>query len=295
MLRSNLRLIYFVVLQKTKMLRKIYYFLSPNLRLLARRIFYFPTDLINTIKNTDKDSLIPPKGMIFTGSGDFVKQGEKMVGYFKEYCNIKPNDAILDIGSGIGRIAVPLTKVLDKKGRYEGFDIVDVGVNWCKNKISSRYPNFNFLLVELENDLYTSKGKDASTFKFPYQSASFNSSILTSVFTHMVPNEVDNYLTEINRVLVKGGYCFATFFILNEESKALMTKKNSFMFNHDLGHYSLMDENVKSANVAFKESYLLKLFEKKGFTVEEKLDGFWCGREKSACKDFQDIIILKKI
>ncbi|MFC2521093.1 MAG: hypothetical protein ACFNUF_05155, partial [Tannerella sp.] len=50
--------------------RRIYYRLSPRGRLLLRRIYYLPADLFRR-----RDAMIPPRGMIFVGSGDFVRQG----------------------------------------------------------------------------------------------------------------------------------------------------------------------------------------------------------------------------
>ncbi len=186
-------------------LRKIYYFLSPKLRLKVRRIFYLPIDTFNSIRSNKKE-LLPPKGMIFTGSGDFTKQGEMFLKYFIDLGNLKPNHSVLDIGSGIGRMAIPLTKYLSEKGKYEGFDIVEKGVKWCKRKITPEFPNFNFNYLNLKNSLYNlSTDKEASLLKFPYNDNYFDFIFLTSVFTHMLPADVENYLREINRVLKKSG------------------------------------------------------------------------------------------
>lgn len=40
--------------------------------------------------------------------------------------------------------------------------------------------------------------------------------ILTSVFSHVPPAEIDAYLAEIRRVLARGGRCFITYYLLNE-------------------------------------------------------------------------------
>ena len=36
------------------------------------------------------------------------------------------------------------------------------------------------------------------------------------------------------------------------------------------------------------------MVEKQGFIVENRFNGYWCGRNKSDCVDFQDILVLKK-
>ena len=274
-------------------LRKLYYQLPPSWRFVARRLYYWPYDLYDGLSG-QRDAMIPPRGMIFTGSGDFKAQGEKMLEYFRTLAGLKPEHSVLDIGSGIGRIAIPLTSYLDEKGRYEGFDVVKRGVDWCRKQVSSRYPNFNFQHIDLDNDLYKSGGASAANFKFPYEDNSFDFVVLTSVFTHMLPAEVANYLKEIQRVLQPGGRCFATFFIWNDESAKGVKKNPAFTFPYDKGHYRLMDEQVQAANVAFDETYLDQLIQEAGLKKEATYYGFWPGRKKEECKDFQDIVILEK-
>ncbi len=242
-----------------------------------------------------KSHLHPPKGLIFTGSGDFIKTGQHFREIFIRYCGLLTSHHVLDVGSGIGRIAIPLTEYLSSEARYEGFDIVKTGVNWCKKNITSSFPNFRFTHIDLENDLYNlSTSKRAKEFIFPYEDNSFDLVILTSVFTHMMPEDVENYLIQISRVLKTGGRCIITFFILNEENIRNMKTSNGLVFNYAFEHYSLIDKNVKEANIAYKEDYILNLFNKNKLKVELINYGYWSGRDKSSCLDFQDIIIVIK-
>jgi SAM-dependent methyltransferase len=270
------------------MLRKIYYALPPSLRLFFRKIYYFPLDFFNKKRN----ALEPPKGLIYTGRGDFIKQGEEWVVIFKQYTTLNENSNVLDIGSGIGRIAVPMTRFL--KGNYRGFDAVKQGVDWCNEHISAKYPNFQFDYVDLFNDLYKSKGISASNYPFPYPKGYFDFACAISVFTHMLPDEVENYLREAHKTLKEGGYFVATFFILDDESRVLMSHNNTFNFKYDYKNYALMDEAVKSANVAFDKTYLFNMVQQMGFKIVSHLEGYWCGREKEKCTSFQDIIVMTK-
>ena len=75
--------------------------------------------------------------MIFVGSRrNYRKTGEEFLRYFVELGDLTPKGRILDVGCGIGRMAVPLTKYLDQEGSYEGFDIVEKGIRWCKKNVS---------------------------------------------------------------------------------------------------------------------------------------------------------------
>ena len=267
------------------MLRNIYYALSPQLRLFVRKLVYWPVDLFSP-----KNNLIPPKGLIYTGRGDFLKAGKYWTNKFIEEGGLLSDDKLLDIGSGIGRMAVGLTSYL-KTGEYEGFDAVQQGVDWCQINIQSKFPNFQFKYVDLSNDLYKSSGIDASKFAFPYSTGHFNFAISISVFTHMLPHEINNYLAETARTLKPGGILFATFFIIEKDQ---INAREDFSFPYDYGHYYLMDQKVKSANVALDLSYLMSLIEKNGFILEKYVKGYWQKHVPHDSNDFQDYLILKK-
>lgn len=274
--------------------RDLYYALSPRVRRLFRRLYYLPIDFIEKISGK-RNKLAPPKGKVFIGSGDFIKQGESILKQLIDLGGLQPKHNVLDIGCGIGRLAVPLTKYLNDKGAYEGFDIVGSGIDWCKKNIQTNYPNFNFIHIDLRNELYNLETKNESyNLVFPYEKNEFDYVFLISVFTHMIPIDVSSYLTQISRVLKKGGVCFATFFVMNEESNTLMKQSDGIKFDHKFANYYLHNIKVKEANVAFEEEYLDNLIISNDFEIKEKHYGYWSGREKSETVDFQDIYILRK-
>lgn len=274
--------------------RKFYYFLSPKARRVARRIYYFPIDLIDLLSGK-RDRMIPPKGKIYVGAGDFRKQGLHFKQLLVDHAGLKPDAAILDVGCGIGRLAVALTGYLNANGRYDGFDIVKEGINWCTERIASQFPNFHFKHIDLKNDLYNLDTEEsAQSFVFPYPDESFNCVVLISVFTHMMPDDVRNYLGQIYRVLKPGDKCLATFFLLNDEVRQRMEScKTDFKFRHSFGSYSLMDKKVKEANVAYEEAWLREQCDKQGLDIELLNFGYWTG-ENDKSLDFQDVVVLRK-
>lgn len=272
-------------------LRKVFYSLPISSRYALRRVIYFPTDLFHK-----KNEMVPPKGMIFTGSGDYLKVGKQYFEYFKKYGQLNPDNAILDIGSGIGRMAIPFTSFLSEKGSYDGFDIVKKGVDWCTQNISAKFPNFNFKLIPLKNDLYfLDTENEASKLRFPYPDNRFDFVFLTSVFTHMLPADMENYIQEIRRVIKKDKICLATFFILEHESKEKMKTAGSKDFPYDFGNYRLMSKSVKEANVAYEKKYIYDILKKYNFEVLNFIQGNWSGIENTELNEHQDIIIFKAI
>ena len=97
-------------------------------------------------------------------------------------------------------------------------------------------PNFDFTVVDIQNGAYNPTGKyKSSHFHFPYPDGSFDVVFLASLFTHMLPSDVKHYLHEIVRVLKPGGRSLITFFLLNEESSALIKEGKAFFnFEHEM-------------------------------------------------------------
>jgi ubiquinone/menaquinone biosynthesis C-methylase UbiE len=238
--------------------------------------------------------MIPPKGMIFTGSGDFEKSGNDLVKLCIDYANLKPDSAILDIGCGIGRLAIPLTRYLNVNGKYEGFDVVADGINWCKEKVSRKYPNFNFIHTPLRNDLYNLDVQyQAAHFIFPYPENTFDTVVLTSVFTHMQPAEVQHYLNEIKRVLKPGGHCLSTFFILEENTPEILNRNPQLMqFKFEYDTYYLHDNKVKDANIAFKAFAIKNMAQQSHLMIKLLNHGWWKGSDKSQSLNYQDLVIF---
>jgi len=276
------------------MRRFLYYLLPASARLFARRIYFLPLDAYEYITGKRPEG-VPSKGRIFIGHGDYLAQGEKFLGYFKELAGLQSNHAVLDVGCGIGRMAVPLTRFLDKNGSYDGFDIVKSGIDWCNKHITPRYPNFRFRYTGLYNQLYNTTDKsDAGKFIFPYADAGFDFVFLTSVFTHMLPKETEHYLFEISRVMKPGATCLMSFFLVNCESEDLMITKPTHMnFPVNKGFYRLHSRQVETANVAYDEEWLLDKLENARLKLETIKYGSWCGRTNFF--DYQDLLICRKL
>lgn len=81
------------------------------------------------------------------------------------------------------------------------------------------YSNFRFHRANLFNKHYNPTATVlASEYKFPFPNNTFDVILACSVFTHMLPKDVENYFSEIFRVLKPGGRAVLTYFLWNEEA-----------------------------------------------------------------------------
>jgi SAM-dependent methyltransferase len=145
------------------------------------------------------------------------------------------------------------------------------------------------------NASYNPSGKTpAALYRFPYEDESFDFVILTSVFTHMLPDDLEQYVSEISRVLRSQGRCLMTFFLLNTESVRLLEAGQSLeQFDNVTGSYRTANARVPEQAVAYDESYVQAVLQRHSLRIQPPIHyGSWCCREKHL--SYQDIVIAEK-
>ncbi len=268
--------------------RRVYY--RPN----VRRVLYFPADVVDRILGRSRTDL-PPKRVAFVGDGDFEAIGREFLGFFIELGGLKPGDRVLDVGSGVGRMAIPLTKYLDGEGSYEGFDPIPDQVRWCREHIEAKHPNFRFQHVDLRSPMYNPKGAIVpAEFQFPYPAASFDFVFLTSVVTHLLPEVVNRYLREVARVSRPGARSLVTWFLIEEEAdRRIASGESPTRFEHDLGGCRVVDPKIPESAIAYREGDIRDFYARAGLEILEPIRfGGWSGRQEWLSS--QDIILTIK-
>src|SRR5262249_50549506 len=105
---------------------------------------------------------------------------------------LQPEHRVLDIGSGIGNLALSLVGYL--RGAYDGVEIHSEAVEWCQRAITPRHPIFRFHRADVSSVAYNPHGPvPASAYRFPFPDKTFDFIFLGSVFTHMLPDAVEHY------------------------------------------------------------------------------------------------------
>jgi SAM-dependent methyltransferase len=270
--------------------------LPRQLRWILRKAYLAPVDLADRLTGRH-DPGLPPKSQIFTGMPlDFAASATSTLETISSITDMNPSSHVLEVGCGIGRFAIVMPDFLDANGGYEGLDIVPEGIEWCKQHITGPHSNIHFTLADVYNKEYNPKGRtQPADYEFPYANETFDLAVLISVFTHMLPVDVDRYVGEIARVLKKNGRIFASCYIITPESRQLMTSGlGSRHFKYNLGSHWIHSKKVPELGVAYDERYFRGIYSKHGLSDPPDIYfGRWCGR--STGLDLQDVVVATKL
>lgn len=237
----------------------------------------------------------PESDSVFVGDGDFRAIGAEFLGHFIRLGGLQAEAHVLDVGCGIGRMAVPLTQYLDsQKGHYNGIDPVEAGIEWCRREISPVYPNFEFQRLDIAHALYNPGGKiDGKALKLPFPDRQFDFIVMISVVTHLPPQEVIVYLREAARLLKPGGRLFMTAFVVDRVAATNESGRRdgrlAFRRVKD-GPCWLVPELPPLAAVGFDDGFLERALKQSGLTVLRKSLGHWRGAQ---AEHYQDVFIAE--
>jgi SAM-dependent methyltransferase len=262
-------------------------------RLAVRRVVNLPRDLVEDLTGR-RDPLIPPHGLWFVGGeADYQRVNAEYLEYFRSLGGLRPDHRVLDVGCGIGVMASSLARFLSPQGSYAGFDIVRVGIRWAQNNIASRFPNFSFTHADIFNKHYNPKGKvQPDAFRFPYDDSSFDFVFVKSVFTHLLPESIQNYVREIRRVMKPTGRCLASVFLMNQDSTDLIRRgRSSLLLMPSARDCWVVDPKFPETAIGIPELSFLQWCERSALQATPPIHyGSWCGRRDYM--SYQDIVLL---
>ncbi len=148
----------------------------------------------------------------------------------------------------------------------------------------------------MRSDAYNPGGLHAAEeYIFPFEDESFDAVLLKSVFTHMRPDAVENYLKELSRLLSPRGRALATFFLLNERQHALAREgRNQIDFRHGEGAWRHAYRDSPESAIAYSEDFVINLLGKHGLALKRPvIYGRWSGLRDGL--SFQDMLLLEKV
>jgi SAM-dependent methyltransferase len=237
-----------------------------------------------------RDRLTPPTRLQNVGEGDFGAVGEAIVHYLQALAGLKSSDRVLDIGCGIGRTARVLARELKTPGSYDGFDIVWESISWCQKHYRHTPAPFRFKHADIHNTAYNPTGRWlAADYTFPYADESFDLVIAISVFTHLLPENAERYLTEASRVLSPGGRMFLTWFLLADAP----TPASDLEFKPTDGPAAVVHYDNPEAAIAYPETWVRDRLIANQLTLADPIHfGSWRGTRSI---NYQDIVVVERV
>jgi SAM-dependent methyltransferase len=180
---------------------------------------------------------------------------------------VSDTSEIVEIGCGCGRVAHHLRNEWFK-GTYVGIDIDEELLAWD----SSNFPKekFTFLRSSHASVTYTSKGNDGSTpHTFP---ANWQKDFIysTSLYTHLLEEELLNYTRESYRVLRPNKVMYMTFFCMDSVEIG-----KRWTFQHKMGQAHVENIKYPEAAVAYTRAYMEELCSSVGFREVSIIESPW--------------------
>lgn len=285
------------MMTKKSLKSRIWWSLPAQTRRVLMRLLYLPGDTLDSLLGR-RDALTPPRALsrAHVGRGDVKKSGQLTVQQAVDWCGLKPDAHVLDVGCGAGRLALALIDFLNDKGRYEGFDLSDYPIHWCQTHITKRDPRFVFQVGDIYNAYYNPRGQyKAAEYRYPYPDNTFDFVHASSVFSHMILPDVEGYLAQIARVMKPGATSFLTFLLLNDHSRKAVEQgaMNIYStYNHKRDGYWVFNPDAPDESTLLDEDRIRSVYARVGLKIVEPIRyGRWSGHDSPLT---QDLIIAVK-
>lgn len=226
------------------------------------------------------------------GGKNFRRFGRIIFRHLYENTDLSTESRILEIGCGCGRTAFALAEALGNCD-YVGMDIEKVSLESSQRNRYLRAHGMRFDHLDIQNDEYNPKGQfSAHDYHFSYADRSMDVIFLVSVFTHMLTDDVRNYIREISRMLTPGGICMITTFLIDHGRQGANV---SFPYK-DKEHY-FQHTSMPEIAVAYALGFYISEFESHGLTLKRSpIWGSWRGSAsvQSNSEFGQDILVFAK-
>jgi len=194
------------------------------------------------------------------------------------------DSTIVDIGCGCGRYAHPLRDYRFKSerftGKYIGVDIDEEMLAWCRRNYDAE--RFSFYQSNHASKAYRGAANGNSHYHLPVADESADFVFSTSLFTHVLEEQLGNYCQESFRALRPGGRMVMTCFSMDHPPP---TYGGRHTFRHRIANAYVESLEVPEAAVAYTEEFLFAAAQEAGFRTAEILE---------APGDWQPMLLCRK-
>jgi SAM-dependent methyltransferase len=254
---------------------------------------------------SEHEDLLPPPLLMLEEAEEVLEDwfagGAEQATLARTLAEVRASSTVLEIGCGLGRMAFALRRLIIT-GRYIGVDVVEEKIAFLRRTLGARAANFAFVHLDAHNGFYNPTGHLATLdIALPCSDGEVDAVVSMAVFTHLLPENVDRYVSEITRVLRPGGRALLSCYLLDhydpDAARPPRYSGTQFAFDHAVAG----DAEVRTscpeqpeAMTAFTERFLLDAARRHGLhPVVPALPGSWSGAT-DAWLTGQDLVILER-
>lgn len=249
---------------------------NPAGRLMLNAADLFPNATFSAFRRLPPNALRARVGVgnqIFFNQPQFFYSAHFwMLAFSKGWASLGSN--IVDLGCGCGRYAHHLRdlSLVGERyaGRYYGVDIDAEAISWCQRNFDER---FAFFVSTDKSTTYNKADGGDQGYRLDIESDHIDLIFSTSLFTHLLENELKNYLAESFRVLRSGGTAVHSIFLYDFDG--MPTRGGRHTFEHRRGEAYIQSLASPEAAVAYTSDYFHDQAKAAGFAQSEilKADG----------------------
>jgi ubiquinone/menaquinone biosynthesis C-methylase UbiE len=207
---------------------------------------------------------------------EWFRRGEEWSTLLRAYGNVAAARAVLEIGCGLGDVAMALRDVLPRASTYEGLDAGREKIEFLQTTMTPAYANFRFQLAE-----------GGGQHRLPYEEGLFELVFAVSAFTHLLPEAASTVLAEIKRVLASQGQCVLGMFLLDyyETDRPRPAPFDNRRYNVEQrfgspgpDEFCVADTQDPTDITAYSSGYLAQLAGQAGLRLaHHPIPGMWSG------------------
>lgn len=197
------------------------------------------------------------------GGQKFVHMGNIFAQELRDRAGLETTSRVLEIGCGCGRNAFALAPYLED-GNFIGVDIDLPSIEAASRNRFLKARDHRFEFLDVDNPEYNPNGRyKASEYVFDFDDAQFDVIFLVSVVTHLLPKDLENYLTEIARMLKPGGRLVFSTFLMD-----IALHFGPVRFEHGEGPWRSSHETIPEICVGYHLDYLDKTLSARGMALD---------------------------
>lgn len=235
------------------------------MRLLLRSFDFFPGMIFSEFRGLPPNDLrcrVGVGGRVVANQVQYLTKGRDLWMYLLATGKVGLDSNIIEIGPGCGRRTYWMRDFnfhgIRYRGNYLGIDIDGEMLEWCRRHFDQE--RFSFVQSTHASAAYINDKVASNAYRIPADAGTQDLIFGTSVFTHLLEDQVANYCEEGFRVLRAGGH-----FVMTVKCIDLSPNNRGNTYRHRMGNAYVDSLAIPEQAVGYESQYLIAAARKAGF------------------------------